>query len=163
MMPGPVFGGDLFAHSSPPRPHLRSISPVTRPIITSSLPPHRGRTRLTPTSTSPLVSALFYRSRGVYVDGAGSAQLLSMPAICRSPSTLRFAPHARLTTQSCAVTKIASSNGPIPAVPESNRRDICTCSPPAHEVPDLEFSGAAELSHQRYTRCPHDTLEWLLP
>lgn len=66
---------------------------------------------------------------------------------------------ARLTTQSCAVTEVASPNGPISAVAGSNRRDICPFSPPAHEVPVLEFSGAAELSHQRYTRCAHDTLE----
>lgn len=70
---------------------------------------------------------------------------------------------AHLTTQSYAVTRVSSSNGPISAVHGSTRRDICPSSPPSHEVPELEFSGAAELSHQRYTRCPHDTLEWLLP
>lgn len=78
-------------------PHLmsssRSVSPVTRPIITSSLPPHRGRTRLTPAFISLLVSALFFRSRDVYIDGAGSARLLNMTATRRSPSTLRCAPH----------------------------------------------------------------------
>lgn len=58
----------------------------------------------------------------------------------------------RLTTQSCVVTRFASSNGPSPAVHGSTRRDICPSSPPSHEVPELEFSGAAELSHLRYAR-----------
>lgn len=93
MMPGPVFGEICLLTIPHLKSSSRSVSPVTRPIVTSSLPPHRGRTRLTPALMSLLVSALFYRSRDVCVDGAGSARLLNMTATRRWPSTLRFAPH----------------------------------------------------------------------
>lgn len=36
MMPGPVFGGDLFAHSSPPRPHLSSDSSHYHKLIATT-------------------------------------------------------------------------------------------------------------------------------
>lgn len=86
------FGRSVCSQSPAPSPHLRSVSPVTRPIITSSCNhTEAGQGWQHVLVIQTLVSTLFCMSRGVYNDG--SARFLGMTATRRSPSMLRCAPH----------------------------------------------------------------------
>lgn len=123
------FGRPVCLRFPASNPHLRSVSPVTRSIITSSrhhTEAGHGSRRRRPVLHSccqpplQLVTGRRRRSRCV------ASQHVSNLSIAFS-AKIRT---ARLTTRSCAVTKATSSNGPISAAHKSTRRDILSLFAP---------------------------------